>query len=167
MRNRTQLVLGLALIVVGAVYLAQTQYPALLRPFGPFLQYPLNIVSAGAALMLLALLAGAHGLIIPACIVAAIGGILYYQQLTNDSSAWAYMWTLIPGAAGIGTVLEGAFASNTARVRSGLSAIFSSAVLFVIFAAIFGKLNLFGLYGPAILLMGAGLWLVIRAFWRR
>lgn len=167
MRNRTQLVLGLALIIVGAVYLAQTQYPNLLRPFGPFLEYPLNIVAAGAALLLLALLAGAQGLIVPACIVASIGGILYYQQWTQDASAWAYMWTLIPGAAGVGNILEGAFSSNSLKVRSGLSTIFGSAVLFLIFAAIFGKLNLFGLYGPAILLMAAGLWMVIRAFWRR
>ena len=39
---------------------------------------------------------------VPACIVAGIGGILYYQNMTGDWASWAYAWTLIPGFVGVG-----------------------------------------------------------------
>jgi len=117
--------------------------------------------------LVIGLLTGASGLAVPAAIVAGIGGILYYQEAYHDPMTWAYMWTLIPGFAGVGAILEGLLTRNTARARGGLDSIVTSAILFVIFAAIFGKLTLFGPYGPAILLILAGLWLAGRAFWRR
>ena len=51
--------------------------------------------------------------------------------------------------------------------RSGANTIVVSAVLFVIFAAIFGKLTLLGAYGPAILLILAGIWVFVRGLWRK
>ncbi|NCP87325.1 MAG: hypothetical protein CO094_06755 [Anaerolineae bacterium CG_4_9_14_3_um_filter_57_17] len=167
MKNRGQLALGLILILLGAFYLAQMQYPQLKNLLGPFLTYPLNVVAAGGAVLVIGLLTGASGLAVPAAIVAGIGGILYYQEAYHDPMTWAYMWTLIPGFAGVGAILEGLLTRNTARARGGLDSIVTSAILFVIFAAIFGKLTLFGPYGPAILLILAGLWLAGRAFWRR
>jgi hypothetical protein len=43
----------------------------------------------------------------PGSILAGIGGIFYYQNLTNDWESWAYIWALIPGFVGIGVSSAG------------------------------------------------------------
>ncbi len=167
MKNRGQLALGVILILLGGFFIAQQQIPALKDWMGMYLEYPLNIVLAGAAIFLVGLLVWAPGMSVPAAIVATVGGILYYQDLNNDYSSWSYMWTLIIAAIGAGEAVTGLLKRSWSEVRSGLNTVVVGAVLFVIFASIFGKLDLLGAYGPAILLVLVGLWVLIRGLLRK
>jgi uncharacterized integral membrane protein len=167
MKNRGQLVLGIVLILLGALYIAQKQLPVVSQWMDMYMQWPLNIVALGALILLIGLLLGAPGLAVPAAIVAGVGGILYYQMKTEDFQSWSYMWTLIPGFVGIGVILSGLLSRNMHQARSGLNQVAVSAVLFVVFAAFFGKLALLGTYGPAILLVALGVWILFSGFLRR
>jgi len=166
MKNRSQLALGLILILLGAWFIAQQQVPALKAWMAPFMQGPLMAVAAGGLILLIGLLVGAPGMAIPASIVAGIGGILYYQQTFNDYQSWSYMWTLIIGFVGVGQVLAGLLGGGRHQISNGLNGIVVSAVLFIVFAAIFGKLTILGSFGPAILLILLGIWVIARGLWR-
>ena len=131
------------------------------------MQWPLNIVGVGALILLIGLLLGAPGMAVPAAIVAGIGGILYYQTRAEDFQSWSYMWTLIPGFVGVGTLLSGLLSRSMRQARSGLDLMAISAVLFIAFAAFFNKLTMFGPYVPAILLVALGVWLLISSFLRK
>jgi len=165
MKNRGQLALGLILILLGAWFIAQQQVPALKEWASRYMEWPLNIVAIGGLLLLIGLLLGAPGIAVPASIVAGVGGILYYQQ-AYDQQAWSYMWPLIIGSIGVGQVLSGLLGSGRREISSGLNTIVVSAVLFVIFAAVFGKLTILGSFGPSILLILLGLWIIARGLWR-
>jgi hypothetical protein len=167
MKNRSQLALGVVLILLGAWFIAQRQVPALGTWVAQYMSWPLNVVAAGAIILLIGLLVGAPGMAIPAAIVAGIGGILYYQNSTNDYTSWSYMWTLIPGFVGVGQIVAAALGRSMREARSGTNLILTSAVMFIIFAAIFGKLSILGPYFPAIVLILVGVWFLVRGFWRR
>jgi hypothetical protein len=167
MRNRTQLALGIVLIVLGAWFIAQRQIPALGAWVTHYMSWPLNVVAAGVIILLIGLIIGAPGMAIPAAIVAGIGGILYYQTQTNDFTSWSFMWTLIPGFVGVGQILGAVLGRSPREARSGMNLILTSAVMFIIFAAIFGRLTLLGPYFPAAVLILVGFWFLVRGFWRR
>jgi len=167
MRNRTQLALGVVLILLGAWFIAQRQIPALAHWVDLYMSWPLNVVGAGVIILLIGLIIGAPGMAIPAVIVAGIGGILYYQNRTGDYASWSYMWTLIPGFVGVGQIIGSILGRSPREARSGLNLILISVVMFIIFAAIFGKLAILGPYFPAAMLILVGLWFLVRGFWRR
>jgi len=167
MKNRSQLALGVVLILLGAWFIAQRQVPALETWVAHYMSWPLNVVAAGAIILLIGLLVGAPGMAIPAAIVAGVGGILYYQESTGDYTSWSYMWTLIFGFIGVGQILAGLLSRSMREIHSGMNFILASAVMFIILAAIFGKLSMLGPYFPAVVLILAGLWFLVRGFWRR
>jgi hypothetical protein len=167
MKNRSQLALGVVLILLGAWFIAQHQVPALETWVAHYMTWPLNVVAAGAIILLIGLLVGAPGMAIPAAIVAGIGGILYYQNKTNDYQSWSYMWTLIPGFVGVGQIVAGALGRSRQEARSGMNMILASVVMFIILAAIFGKISMLGPYFPAAVLILVGFWFLVRGFWRR
>jgi hypothetical protein len=104
---------------------------------------------------------------VPAVIVAGIGGILYYQKIANDYTSWSFMWTLIPGFVGLGEILHGLLGRSNYKARNGVNLVITSVVMFIIFAAIFGRLSILGPYGPAILLILVGVWVLARGLWRK
>ena len=167
MKNRGQLAVGIVLILLGVLFIAQKQLPVL----GPWVEmysaWPLNMLAIGALILLIGLLLGAPGLAVPAAIVAGVGGILYYQKITEDYSSWSYMWTLIIVSIGVGTTLSGLLSRSMAQARGGLSTMAVGGVLFLVFGTFLGKLNVFGGYGPAILLVLLGAWLLLRGMLRR
>ena len=167
MKNRGQLAVGIILILLGALFILQKQVPMLGPWVEMYSQFPLNIIVIGALILLVGLLLGSPGMAVPAVIVATVGGILYYQRVTEDSSSWSYMWTLILVAIGLGTTLSGLFSRNMQQARSGLGGMAVGAVLFLVFGTFLGKLNLLGSYGPAILLVLLGAWLLLRGLLRR
>ena len=167
MRNRSQLALGFILILLGAWFIAQRQFPEMNNLIEIYLKGELKIVAIGALIFFIGLLVGAPGMAIPAAIVSGIGGILYYQQKTGDYTSWSYMWALIPGFVGVGEILTGLLSAKYERVRSGANTIVVSAVLFIVFGAIFNKLAILGPYGPAILLILLGFWMLVRGLWRK
>ena len=170
-RNRTQLVLGLILILVAGWLIATHINPDLSKiiSLSPF-SWPMWVVFAGAALLIIGLLAGMPSMAVPACIVAGIGGILYFQNVTGKWDSWAYMWTLIPGFVGIGSILAGLLGEDTRQsIRRGLNSVLVSAILFAIFGTFFHAWTIFGNYStyiPIALIFLAGIWLIVRGLLR-
>jgi hypothetical protein len=172
-RNRTQLVLGLLLILV-AGWLIATQLNHDLAKFIPipFDKWPVWVILSGAALLVIGLLVGESDMAVPACIVAGIGGILYYQNASGNWESWSYMWALIPGFVGIGRILSGVIGGNfKSSLREGVQALLASAILFTIFATIFKAWNIFAApynaYVPIVLLFILGIWFIVRGFLRQ
>ena len=78
-QRRSNLALGVVLILLGGVFLATQLFPGL----GLALSWPWIVIGVGAALLVIGLLVGAPDMAVPACIVGGIGGILYYQNSTG------------------------------------------------------------------------------------
>ena len=166
-QGRTQLALGIILVLLGAFFVAQRSIPEVAAFAKLFSDWPFTVIGVGALLLLLGLILGAPGLAVPAAIVAGIGGILYYQDLTGDWNSWSYMWTLIPGFVGVGIVLQGLLGENTRHnLKNGMNLMVVSAVLFLVFSAFMGGWNLLGNFGPAILLILLGLWVLGSGLYR-
>jgi hypothetical protein len=124
-------------------------------------------IGAGLLIFLIGLMVGAPGMAIPAAIVAGIGGILYYQNATNNFASWSYMWTLIPGFVGVGIIITGLLGEHTRHnLARGLNLLVISAVMFLVFGALFGGLGILGPNGPAILLIALGIYILIRGLLR-
>ena len=166
-QGRTQLALGVLLILLGAWFLLDRTMPAFHSFFDKYTEWPTNMLLIGGAIFIVGLVLGQPGLSVPAAIVAGIGGIFYYQEMTRDSGSWSYMWALIPGFVGVGTVLAGVLGDNTAQnIRHGLNLMVISAVLFLVFSSFFGGWTLLGNFGPAILLILLGVWVLGSGLYR-
>jgi hypothetical protein len=166
--GRSQLVLGIILILVGVWFLAEKTIPSFSDFTDQYFQWPFTLMWIGALILLIGLLAGNPGMAVPAAIVAGIGAIFYYNDtFAGGQAAWSYTWTLIPGFVGVGSIIAGLLGDHPRQnLKHGLNSLVFSAVTFLIFASIFGGLNVLGGYGPAILLIGLGLWLLIRSIWK-
>ena len=161
--TRSQLALGLVLILLGAWFLATRFVPDLADWAARFTSGSWSVVFAGGIILLIGLLVGAPGMAVPAAIVAGIGGILVYTDTYGSGSDWAFLWTLIPGFVGVGIILEGVLGGDFRdRLRRGADLLVVSGFLFLIFAALTGNWNLFGELGPAILLIFFGLIVLVR-----
>ncbi len=167
-RTRSNLTGGVLLILLGLFFLAYQIMPGWMAWLRMEVGWPLIVVGVGAFLLIFGLLVGAPGMAVPACVVAGIGGILYWQNATNDYSSWAYAWALIPGFVGVGTILSGLLGAGRLRdsLEGGSWLILISLVMFAIFGSFLGGLNLFGAYWP-VLLIALGLIVLVRGFFRR
>jgi hypothetical protein len=166
-QNRTQLALGILLIAAGVFYVLAQQVPAFRVWTQLQFQWPFYVIGAGMLILVIGLLTGAPAMAIPACIVAGIGSILYYQNRTSDWESWSFLWTLIPGFVGIGTLIVGLLGEDTRHnLGRGLNLLVVSAVLFLIFAAFFQRLSFLGPFGPAVLLILLGLYIIGRGLLR-
>jgi hypothetical protein len=165
-KTRSNLAVGIMLILVGGWFLAMQIMPNLSDWFWSTFDWPFVIIGVGVCLLIFGLLARAPGMAVPAAIVAGIGGILAYQNATGNWESWAYVWTLIPGFVGVGVMLSALLGEGGREgFRSGLTLIFISAILFLIFSSIMGA-NPLGAWWP-ILLIILGLWLLIQPLFRR
>ena len=166
-QNRTNLVLGLLLIVVGGWMILTNQVPSIHEWVQSHSTGSVYTIGAGALILLIGLFTGSPGMAVPAAIVAGIGGILYYQELTNNYSSWSYVWTLIPGFVGVGTILAGLLGESTRHnLARGLRLLVISAVLFLAFGTFLGGLTLLGKYGAPILIILLGVYILGRSFMR-
>jgi hypothetical protein len=161
-QRRTNLIGGIVLILVGFYFLAVQLFPGLGPTLNIEFSWPLILVGVGAFLLLFGLLVNAPDMAVPACIVAGIGGILYYQNMTGDWASWAYAWALIPGFVGVGIILAGLFGGTFRKsLREGGTLILISAILFAIFSSFLGGKSYLGVYWPVLIIL-LGLWLLIR-----
>lgn len=166
-QNRTNLFLGILLILIGGWLVLTRQVPALQNWLDEF-TWPMWVIGAGLLVLLIGLITGAPGMAVPASIIAGIGGILYYQNATDDFGSWAYMWTLIPGFVGIGTILAGLLGEHTRQnLARGMNLVVISAVMFLVFATFFGGLDILGDYGAAVILILLGVYVLLRGFVQR
>lgn len=163
-QNRSTLIIGFFLILLGIWLVVSRQVPAVQNWLEDInFTWPMWTIAAGILIFIIGLLVGAPGMSVPAAIVTGIGCILYYQNETDNFASWSYMWTLIPGFVGVGTILAGLLGENTREnISRGLNLIVVSAILFLIFGTIFGGLAILGPYGPAILLIALGVYILLR-----
>ncbi len=165
-KMRSNLGVGLVLILIGGWFLAVQFLPQLGTWFWGIFDWPVYIIIAGISFLIFGLVIGVPGLAVPAFIIGGIGGILYYQNLTGNWESWAYMWALIPGFVGLGVVVQSLLGEGGKKgFRSGLTSIFTSLVMFLIFGAFFGA-NPLGSYWP-VLLIALGLWLMIQPLFKQ
>ena len=166
-RKHTDLVVGLALILVG-LFLTTWQFVPGFRIWFAVLDWPLYIIALGGILFLLGLLSNMPGLSIPACMVMGIGGIFFWQKATTGRwDSWSYAWPLVLSSMGVGMIFTGLLGIPERRRRliiNGLQLIVVGLVLFFLFDALFG-MHILGSYWPMVL-VGIGLWLLLRAFLR-
>ncbi len=164
--RRTNLIGGIVLILVGVYFLAVQLFPELGPTLNIEFSWPLILVGVGAFLLLFGLLVNAPDMAVPACIVAGIGGILYYQNMTGDWASWAYAWALIPGFVGVGIILAGLFGGTFRQsLRDGGTLILISLILFAIFSSLLGGKSYLGVYWPVLIIL-LGLWLLIRPLFK-
>lgn len=166
-QNRSTLFVGVLLILIGAWLVVSRQVPDVRHWLDTNFAWPMWTIGAGLLIFLIGLITGVPGMSVPAAIVAGIGGILYYQNATNNFASWSYMWTLIPGFVGVGLIITGLLGEYTRHnIGRGLNLIVISAVMFLVFGAIFGGLGILGSNGPAILLIALGVYILLRGFLR-
>jgi hypothetical protein len=166
-RSRSNLVVGILLVLIGVFVLVSRFIPGIEDLFNIEYTWSLIVIGVGFFLFILGLITDSPGLAVPACIVGGIGMILNWQNSTGDWASWAYLWTLIPGFVGIGIIISG-FLSGEWRnsLREGLSVILTSLVLFIIFWLFLGGSSIGWEYWPVILII-LGLWILIRQLFRR
>jgi hypothetical protein len=166
-RNWGTVVLAVLLILFGLMWLATQIFPDLNFIENLNFDWPWIVIGVGVLLLVVGLLTRQYDLAVPAFIVGGIGGLLYYQNSTGDWASWAYAWALIPGFAGLGSIVAGLLKGNSSRqVREGMNMIVVSAILFVIFGSFLGGLDLLGPYWPVLLIL-AGLWVLVSGILRR
>jgi hypothetical protein len=166
-RQRSSLVGGVLLVLVGALMLALQVVPGLRQALRFEFSWPWIIMAVGAALLVFGLLVGAPGMAVPACVVGGIGALLQYQNTTGDWASWAYAWTLIPGFVGVGVILAGLLGDRSrGSLASGSWLVFISLVLFAVFSAFLGGRQMLGAYWPALLIV-LGVVLLLRAVFGR
>ena len=165
--RRSGIAAGVLLVLLGTALLALQLVPGLRAWLDTSFGWPFIIIGVGAVMLLTGLLTWQPGLVTAGCIVAGIGGTLYWQNATGAWASWAYAWTLIPAFAGVGMILAGVMQSDFWRsLRLGLWQILTSAVLFLIFAAFLGGPNLLGVYWP-VLIIGLGVIMLFQPLLRR
>jgi len=166
--NRTgQIIPGVILILIGLAFLAVQVIPGLAEVIRIGQLWPLIIVGAGLVFFSVAIFTKDYEAAIPGSIITGVGALLFYQNLTGDWASWAYAWTLIPGFVGIGILITGLLSpGRPEKFRAGGTLILISAVMFVIFGAFLGPINLGGFLLPAVLIL-AGLILLGGALFRR
>ncbi len=161
-KQRSALVGGLILIILGVWFLAMQWMPALQIWFS----WPWFVIGAGVFLLMIGLLTGVPEMAIPASIVGGIGGLLYWQDTSGNWESWSYAWTLIPGFVGVGVFLAGLLGETPRKsMREGINLILVSLALFVVFSAFMGGPNLLGDYWPVLLILW-GLYLLIKSLFR-
>ena len=159
--NRSNLVFGLLLILVGGLFLAVQLFPGLGELFDAGENWPLFIIGGGLLMLLIGALSGAPGMAVPASIVTGIGGILFWQNATGNWASWSYIWALIPGFVGIGVILNGMLTGQTRQaIQDGGRTILVSLVLFAIFGAFFGRELFAGWVWPSLLIIAGVLIMV-------
>jgi hypothetical protein len=162
--RRASLVIGLALVGLGALFLIQQFFD--FNFWGTL--WPLLVIGGGVVLLAAAALGGpsAAGVFVPGSIVTTVGLILLVLNATGRWEAWSYAWTLIIAAVGVGLWLHGLRTGQPELRRRGAQSIQSGLVMLLVFGLffevlIFGNLDLPSWGGPA-LLIAAGLFLLLR-----
>lgn len=155
MWSRTSgIIVGLLLIVAGAILLAVNTFNMIL----PFdlgrVGWPVFVIAPGLALLVIGLITAGEagtGLAVAGGIVTTVGLILAYQDSTDHWTSWAYAWALIaPTSVGAAMLLWGIFHGRGDVARQGLSGLGVGLIVFIIGFAFFeGVLHLGGERGLA------------------
>ena len=138
--RRNPIIAGIVLIMIGAIAWAITAAGMDPSQWLGGSGWTLFIFIPGVVLFVGGLLAEdepAVGLTIAGSIIMTIAAMLFAMDRTEHYEAWAYAWTLIPGAAGIGVLIHGSQAGDRRKVRAGGRLILISLVMFAVGAFFF------------------------------
>ena len=166
-RNNTGgLIGGVILIALGLLFLLAQFFN--FQAFGWL--WPLGVIGIGA-LFFVGMLAGGKStaaLAIPGSIIGVVGLMLLIQSFTGYWSSWAYGWTVILMAVGLGLWISGLWSDNPRQRHAGVRVMEIGLILFVVFGAFF-ELLIFGVVGMGlrqaffpVLLILLGLYLIVR-----
>ena len=164
--KRKAIASGLLLIFIGILFISIQVFPGIKEYIGWEFTCPMIIILVALGLLVIGALTGTADMLVPACIVGGIGGILYFQNagfITWES--WAFLWALIPSFAGLGVLLAGLIKWKKEEMFDGLKTMLTSAVLFLVFGSVLGEMFgfvPFKLYLPY-LIIALGLFMFIRA----
>jgi hypothetical protein len=157
-----RLVFGLVLVLIGAAVLVARALGSDVIETIADAGWPFFVIVPGVILLVASVLPArpnGQGLAIAGAIVTTIGTMLLVMDQMARYDAWAYAWALIPGGAGVGSLLYGLFARQRDLIANGLRLIVISAVMFALGAWFFettfatGRAPLdLGTWWPAILI---------------
>lgn len=173
-RRRLSITVGVLFILIGGWLFAVQFYSPLKDWADAFAEWPMWIIATGVLVLFAGLVSGSPKLAVPAAIISGLGGIFYYQNLTEEWDTWAYAWTLIPGFIGVGTLIQYLLQGKLRlALRQGGGAIVLSLFLFGVFGGLFydsvgGPDFLANLsdYWPVLLII-IGLWILLRPIFKR
>lgn len=133
--SRTGIVTGVLLILLGAAFLALQFFE--IRFWSDW--WPTAIMGVGLLFFIAMLVSGKAGgpLAIPGSVITMVGLILLFHNTFGFWETWAYAWTLIIFAAGIGISIFGRFTGQEKVSQSGGVVARLGLVLFFIFAIFF------------------------------
>ena len=164
--DRSTTVVAVVLIGLGALFLAFNLIPGL--SIGQTWPVIFFLIAGGfylPAIIWPSERKSLAGLYIPGSIMLVLGLIFFFNTITGDWGAWAYLWTLIPGGVGLGLTLGsriGAWGRDPSQV--GIWMMVGSAVGFGFFGLLFGS-ALIKTIGPLLMIAG-GVLLLARALRR-
>ncbi len=148
--RRTSVVIGVILILLGAVFLAERAFDIDIGRFG----WPLFVIVPGILLMAASLtVAGKEGsgLAVGGGITTTVGLILAVQNATGLWATWAYAWALVgPGGTGLGLIVHGLLRGDRDEYVNGIRSLGAGVALFAAFGLFFE--GLIGLSGEPFLL---------------
>lgn len=160
--KRDNLVWGVILILLGAGFLAFQLYPDLFSGFS----WPWIMLVIGAVFAVVSLVGRIGGLMVPGVIMLTLGGIFLYQTNSGNWESWAYIWTLLPAAAGLGMIIGSLYDREMVPSRTaGAWMLGAGLVAFAIFGGFFGLDPSLARYWPVILIL-VGLWVLFKAMRR-
>jgi len=131
--------LGILLIVVGIVILA-LQYVHIDLSWFPErwaeMAWPLRIIVPGLALFVVGLVLpdrAGEGLSGLGLVAAAVGTLVWYQDVTGTWESWAYAWALVfPAAGGLAGIIHGTLHANWRHVRDSVGGFVFGIVMFLV-----------------------------------
>jgi hypothetical protein len=166
--TRSSLRTGLALILLGAVFLLLQIIPGISDLFQGANAPALALFGVALLLAVIGIAAGATGMIIPVCILAGIGGIFYWQTVGDGGFfSWTYAWTLIPGFVGVGIFLNELLNGHPLKgLSDALGPIAFSIVGFLVLGSAIGGINVLGVYWP-VLLIALGVLFMVQPLLKR
>ncbi len=131
------MVLGIILVVVGALFLALRVADISLGSRA----WPLWIIVPGLAMLLGSLAIPPRsglGLAVPGAILATVGAILWVQEAYGLYGTWAYAWALVaPTAPGVAMLLYGGVRGDRPLATDGLRTTLTGIGLFLGFGLFF------------------------------
>jgi len=134
-RNNGALIGGVLLIAFGILSLFS-------QLFQGFEFWPFIVIGVGA-MFFVGMVAGGRStaaLAIPGSIISVIGIMLFLQNVTGYWESWAYGWTVILMAVGLGIYIMGWWDDSPSQRASGLRVARIGAILFLIFGGFFETL---------------------------
>lgn len=159
--NRMLMIVGIALVVLGAVFFSLNFIPGWTGGMGwPLIFFLIAALLLAPAVMLPEQREWTAALIIPAAIQVVLGLIFLYNTITGDWNAWAYAWLLLVAGVGIGLMIAGRVGRWDRAVGiTGMWILVVSLLLFGLFGALFGSPAL-RMAAPAVLIVGGALLLI-------